>query len=147
MDGTIADLYNEENWLNDIMAHDVKPFVNAKPMHLAEIIKELEWLKGKEVATVEVCTWTPKNVSDQYCTDVAVAKMHWLQAHGMWNLLSDFMAIPYGTSKLVGASVKGLNILFDDNAEVRKEFDTGHNCISFPETEILSVLKLLRKIL
>ena len=66
MDGTIADLYNEENWLTRLLNEEKGLFRNLKPMHdkdrLTKVINDLIKL-GFEI---EVITWTPKNVSQEY---------------------------------------------------------------------------------
>ena len=39
MDGTIADLYSVNNWLDKLRAFDVTPYKNAKPLYDMEILK------------------------------------------------------------------------------------------------------------
>ena len=34
MDGTIADLYGEENWLDDLINERTTPYANAKPLDI-----------------------------------------------------------------------------------------------------------------
>lgn len=46
MDGTIADLYGEENWLQDILTEKTSAYENAKPLtnmeKLEKILLELQ---------------------------------------------------------------------------------------------------------
>ena len=42
MDGTIADLYGVENWLDNLIAENVKPYAEAKPMlNLSALARKL----------------------------------------------------------------------------------------------------------
>lgn len=145
MDGTIADLYGEENWLNDILAERVRPYKNAKPMNLDKIVNEIKRLKEKmgERLIVSVCTWTAKGGTDDYNGRVAQAKTEWLKENGMFELLESFMAFEYGVDKSVASYRNYINILFDDNNDVREKFSQKKNNIAFKETEILQTLKLI----
>lgn len=145
MDGTIADLYGEENWLNDILAERVRPYKNAKPMNLDKIVNEITKLKEKlgERLEVVVCTWLAKGGKKDYNIAVIDAKYEWLEKNGMMNLLDEYIPFKYGTNKTKATKKDYINILFDDNNEVRKEFVETENNIAFKETEILQALKLI----
>ena len=57
MDGTIADLYNVENWLPSLMAEDPTPYLAAAPMWnmeaLSLILNELK----KQGYKIGLITW------------------------------------------------------------------------------------------
>ena len=58
MDGTIADLYGVENWLEMLIAEDTTPYASARPLlHLSSLARKLNELQrnGYELATA-VCT-------------------------------------------------------------------------------------------
>jgi len=145
MDGTIADLYGEKNWLNDIQNERVTPYKNAKPMGLDKIKNEIIKLKEKmgERLEIVICTWLAKGSTPEYDKAVADAKYEWLEENGFWELLDNYIPYRYGTDKAKATDEKCINILFDDNNEVRKEFVENRNNIAFKETEILQALKLI----
>ena len=41
MDGTIANLYGVENWLDDLLTENTFPYENAEPMFNAEILNKI----------------------------------------------------------------------------------------------------------
>ena len=47
MDGTIADFYGVQGWLESILAEDVKPYATAKPIYDMDVLSTiLDGLKG-----------------------------------------------------------------------------------------------------
>ena len=71
MDGTIADLYNQKNWLEDLIAEKVEPFANAKPMTTEKILYEVF---PKDKYEIKILSMTPKNAKKEYCKRVEKAK-------------------------------------------------------------------------
>ena len=76
MDGTIADLYGVENWLEYLTNEDVRPYVEAKPLVdmealnlILDILKRYGW-------KVVVTTWLAKNASEIYNQEVRKAKIN-----------------------------------------------------------------------
>ena len=66
MDGTIADFYGVDGWLDAILARDTKPYRDAKPIYdmdvlntVLEALKDLGW-------TVAVTSWLAKNSTEKY---------------------------------------------------------------------------------
>jgi len=123
MDGTIADLYNEENWLTRLQNEEKGLFRNLKPMHdkdrLTKIINVLIEL-GFEI---EVITWTPKNVSQDYIKIVEEEKKEWIQEH--FPMIKNIHCLAYGVPKQKAKYKKAkLEILVDDNLEVVKMWNT-----------------------
>ena len=124
MDGTIADLYGVEGWLNDLRAEDARPYVEANPMYdmtaLVETLTELQ-KKGWRIA---VTTWLAKNSTACYNKKVRQAKREWL---GKYNFPYDEIhLVKYGTTK-ANCTRKhgGFQILIDDNEKVRKGWTLG----------------------
>ena len=66
MDGTIADLYGVENWLDYLIASDALPYEIAKPLirlnALARILNRLQ----KQGYKVGVISWLAKNSNTDY---------------------------------------------------------------------------------
>ena len=61
MDGTLADLYNVENWLEMLRAENPMPYIMAQPMYdMEELVELLEELK--EVGwRIAVTSWLSMN--------------------------------------------------------------------------------------
>ena len=97
MDGTIADLYNTDNWLDLLLNETSGLFRNLKVMHdkrkLQSIIKRLQ-AKGYEI---EVITWTPKNVSQDYIKVVEQEKKDWIAEH--FPMIETIHCLGYGVPK------------------------------------------------
>ena len=136
MDGTIADLYGVEGWLEMLIAEDVKPYVEAKPMmNFSALARRLNALqkKGHEIAVI---SWTSKSGSPAYNAAVAETKKAWLAKHlpsVKWDAVA---VIPYGTPKqsLCGSAE---DVLFDDEEQNRRNW-TGK---AYGVNAILETLK------
>ena len=138
MDGTIANLYGVENWLEMLMAEDETPYVIAKPLvNLSLLARYLNRLQreGHEIAII---SWLSKNSTEEYDNKVINAKKRWLANHLKSVQFDEIIIIPYGTPKENYAFADD-DILFDDETPNRKNW-TGK---AFDETEIFNVLKSL----
>ena len=118
MDGTIANLYGVENWLDYLMAKDTTPYEVAKPLvNLSSLARVLNRLQ-KNGYTIGIISWLAKNADNEYNTRVEEVKMAWLAKHlpsVKWDKIS---IVAYGTPK----SNCGNGILFDDEEPNRKEW-------------------------
>lgn len=118
MDGTIANLYGVENWLDYLMAKDTTPYEVAKPLvNLSSLARVLNRLQ-RNGYTIGVISWLAKNADNEYNTRVEEVKMAWLAKHlpsVKWDKIS---IVTYGTPK----STCGNGILFDDEEPNRKEW-------------------------
>ena len=136
MDGTIADLYSVDGWLDYLQSEDTTPYRAAKVLiNMQVLARRLNFLqrKGYEIGIV---SWTSKNGSDQYNKAVAEAKHEWLRRH-LRSVKFDFIAIvPYGYNKSAFA-IGNNDILFDDEERNRAAW-TG---VAYDVNEILDVLK------
>lgn len=133
MDGTIANLYGCNNWLNDIRAERTTPYANAKPMvnmnSLARVLNRL----CRNGYTVSVISWTAKNGSEQYNEAVANVKREWLKKHLASVQFESVIIVPYGTPK----QNYGYGILFDDEKPNRDNW----NGVAYDEKNIINILK------
>ena len=118
MDGTIADLYGVENWLDYLMAEDVFPYANARPLlrlcHLARKLNALQ-KQGYEIAVI---TWLGKDATDEYNKAVETAKLNWLAKHMPTVHWDRITVVPYGTPKENWCN-NPLDVLFDDEEHNR----------------------------
>ena len=135
MDGTIADLYGCDGWLDDIIHERVRPYAEAKPLvnmnSLARILNRLV----RNGYTVNVISWTAKNGRPNYNEAVANTKRKWLKKHLGSVQFENVFVSPYGTPK---ASC-GYGILFDDEKPNRDNW----NGQAYDEKNILQVLRSL----
>ena len=138
MDGTIADLYGIENWLEYLINEDVYPYTNAQPLlRLCTLARKLNALQrnGYDLAII---SWLSKSGSDAYNEAVTEAKMRWLAKHlpsVNWDRIT---IVPYGTPKQ-NFCENPLDILFDDEAKNRDNW-TG---IAYDVENIMEILKNL----
>ena len=141
MDGTIADLYSVENWLEFLRTENPNPYLTARPLiRLSALARRLNNLQRKGY-TINIVSWTAKNSSRAYEQAVIKAKLAWLEKHlpsVKWDAIK---ILPYGTKK----SSVGVGILFDDEINNREEwFAANVNSFAFDVNNILKVLEGLR---
>ena len=78
MDGTIADLYGVENWLEMLIAEDTTPYAEAEPLlrlcSLARVLNRLQ-RNGYNLAVI---SWLSKSGTEEYNEAVTAVKMAWL---------------------------------------------------------------------
>ena len=136
MDGTIANLYGVEGWLEDITNKNARPYKEAKPLvnlsSLARVLNRLQ-RNGYEIAVI---SWLAKNSNAEYDEMVTKAKMEWLANHlpsVKWDKIS---IVAYGTPK----STCGNGILFDDEEPNRKAW----NGTAYDVNDIIGTLKNLK---
>lgn len=126
MDGTIADLYGVDGWLESLRAENPMPYVVAEPMwdmeRLAAILNQLIE-QGWEI---RVISWLAKDATPEYNRMVRAAKTWWLDYYGFPYQKAHLIA--YGTTKanaIRNAVEKGAAILIDDNAKICKGWHMG----------------------
>lgn len=137
MDGTIADFYSVEGWLNDLEQENPRPYEQAKPLFsfswFARTIHRLQAVGY----TVGIVTWGSKYASDVFNAAVEQTKREWLAKHlpsVEWN---EFCFMPYGVNK--NSVNAGTDILFDDEQRNRDSW-TGK---AFDPVEIRLILSSL----
>lgn len=136
MDGTIADLYGVENWLDYLCAFDTFPYENARPLlNLQVLARRLNRLTRNGYA-VEVISWTAKNSTAEYDEAVAAAKIKWLGTHLKSVKFEKINIVAYGTPKDLFRHSEN-DILFDDEEQNRNNW----NGIAYNVDKILEVLK------
>ena len=135
MDGTIADLYGVEGWLEDLEHFSPRPYEMARPMmRMNQLARKLNQLQRKGY-TIKVISWLSKANNKAYDELVIEAKLAWLNIHLHSVQFDEIVIIPYGTPK----SWFGDGILFDDEERNREEW----NGFAYEPSEILEVLNSL----
>ena len=136
MDGTIADLYGVENWLDFLMNEDPTPYEIAEPLlRLCVLARRLNALQraGYELAII---SWLSKAGSEAYNNAVTATKMAWLEKHLPSVKWDEIHIVPYGTPKQ-NFCKSSFDILFDDEEQNRHNW-TGQ---AFDVKNIMEVLK------
>lgn len=135
MDGTIANLYGVDGWLNYLINKETTPYRIAKPMinfsHLARLLNKLQ----RNGYTIGIISWTAKNSTKEYNERIAQVKKEWLAKHLPSVRFDEIHIVEYGTPK----STCGNGILFDDEEQNRAEW----NGTAYNVNNILEVLKNL----
>ena len=137
MDGTIADLYGVEGWLDMLLNENTKPYEIAKPLvNMRELAKVLNKLieKGWEIGVI---SWLAKNGTNDYNQKVANAKIKWLAKHLKSVKFAKIDIVEYGTPKQINRN----GILFDDEKQNRENW-LG---IAYNVENIIQVLRELEK--
>ena len=135
MDGTIADLYSVNGWLDYLIAEDVTPYAQAKVMlNMSALARHLNRLQRKGY-TIKIISWLSKNGSDDYNDRVTETKKAWLKKHLASVHFDDIIIVKYGTPK----QTLGKGILFDDEIGNRQAW----NGVAYDVNNILEILKNL----
>ena len=141
MDGTIADLYGVDKWLDKLHASDESPYVEAKPIYeMSSLNKILRKLK-KQGWAICITSWLCMNSSKEYDEKVRKAKKEWLCKH---NFPFDRLSlVRYGTTKAnCTRKMFDYQILIDDNEKIRNGWTLGAT-IDAKENIIPELEKLL----
>lgn len=144
MDGTIANFYGVEGWLNDLENESTRPYELAKPLvNMEELHRLLTKCRTLNI-DIHVITWVSKNANKTFAERIGSAKLEWLDRY---RFPYDFChIIEYGTSK--SEVIKQYlakdetALIFDDDARVRKEWKVG-KAIDPTITDILEILRSL----
>lgn len=134
MDGTIANFYGVQGWLESILAEDTKPYVEAKPLwNIAKLRKAIE-IRIANGDKFGVVSWTAKGGSKEYNKAVRKAKIEWLNTY-LPNCFTEIHIVKYGTPKYRVVNHEG--ILFDDEIGNRNAWKWN----AYTEKEIFEVLE------
>lgn len=125
MDGTIADLYGVDGWLDDLMASKVRPYEEANPLYdMADLLETLSDLKDHGYK-IGIISWLCKKPSEEYDRQVIKAKKEWLKRQYLDILLDEIIITAYGIKKSDTCRKYGEGILVDDEEQNRKAWDLG----------------------
>ena len=136
MDGTIANLYGVQNWLEMLIAEDTTPYAVARPMvNMSALARRLNTLQraGYEIGVI---SWLSKSGGLEYNERVTEVKRKWLAKHLPSVAWDSVIIVPYGTPKELFCGTAE-DILFDDEERNRESW-TG---IAYDVGNILEILK------
>lgn len=135
MDGTIANFYGVEGWLDDLMCESTYPYVVARPLlNMSALARQLNRLT-RSGYDINIISWTSRNGSLEFNERVRQAKMEWLNRHLPSVHFTNIFIIPYGTPK----ENFGTGILFDDEQRNRENWcGTAY--------DVQNILEILREL-
>ena len=138
MDGTIADFYAVENWLDDLINSRTRPYQIAMPLirmnSLARVLNRLQ----RNGYSIGIVSWLSKSRTEQYNAEVTKAKKEWLQTHLKSVHFNEIHIVPYGTPK-EKVVFQPNGILFDDEVQNRNMW-TG---TAYDVQDIVGIIKAL----
>ena len=138
MDGTIADLYGVENWLEMLIAEDATPYKKAMPLLcLSALARKLNAMRN-DGYNLGIISWLSKEATEEYNKAVTEAKLEWLKKHLPSVHWDEIHIVPYGTPKEKFCE-NPLDILFDDEEHNRNNW-TGR------AYDVKNILEILREI-
>lgn len=119
MDGTIADLYGIDGWLEKLRSEDASPYRDARPLYDMDTLSViLDIFRGLGYRII-VVSWGSKGATREYNKEIKRAKLDWLNHYGF--PYDEVHVVKYGTPKQ--SFIKDdVSILIDDNDDVRASF-------------------------
>ena len=140
MDGTIANLYGVQNWLEMLIAEDTTPYAVARPMvNMSALARRLNNLQ-RSGYKIGVISWLSKSGSVEYNERVAEVKREWLAKHLPSVQWDSITIVPYGTPKQNFCDTP-YDVLFDDEERNRESW-TGK---AYDVDNIIEILEYMKK--
>lgn len=145
MDGTIADLYAQEDWLEKLDNKDVSPFINAPLIYSQiELLKTINKCKANGW-NIFIITYGPKNHDSKFLKEVTNAKLDWLKKYKL--PYDNFICTRWGIQKWKHIPKDALlAILIDDDKQNRLEWTSQGDkfmVIDASRRDFLSILQTL----
>ena len=135
MDGTIADFYGVENWLEYLENENPYPYMTANPLINMSALARLLNNRQKKGYKLVIISWLSKAGSENFNNLVTNAKMLWLKKHLPSVVWDEIHILTYGTQK----ENYGDGILFDDEKPNHDKWKG----IAYDVNNILEILKKL----
>ena len=124
MDGPIANFYGVEGWLEDLHNENPRPYIMAEPLWDMALLGSLLCCLKSVGYRIVVTSWLSKDSTKDFDEVVRTAKRDWLARYNF--PFDEIHLVKYGTTKANCTRKHGGNqILFDDNAKVRKGWSLG----------------------
>ena len=124
MDGTIADLYGSQNWLQTIQEEKSGAYEFLNPMFEIQEFNNICTQLIKNGVHFGVISWGSKNSSDKFLQTVRNEKIKWLRKY--LPFIEDINVVHYGIPKQTAIKTIGEYILLiDDNQEVINTWENG----------------------
>ena len=125
MDGTIADFYGVEGWLDDLKHHNTRPYREAKGLYNNLDLSEVLLLLKNKGYKIGIISWSSKDNCPDFDRAVELAKKEWLYNRLFDVVLDKIIVTPYGVRKADTCRKYGSGILVDDEEQNRTSWDLG----------------------
>ena len=124
MDGTIANFYGVDGWLDYLKKEDTTPYEVAEPLYDMDVLRNILMNLKNLGWRVVVTTWLAKGGTKEYNDRTRIAKLNWLAKYNF--PYDEIHLVKYGTTK-ANCTRKhgGYQVLVDDNEMVRKGWRLG----------------------
>ena len=143
MDGTLANFYGVNGWLDDLQNEDTRPYDIAEPLYNMEVLNAVLDVLRLQGWRIVITSWLAKDSTKAYDNAVRVSKTAWLNRYNF--KYDEIHLVKYGTTKAnCTRKLGGLQILVDDNEKVRNGWRLG-DTIDANKNIIDELLKLLEK--
>lgn len=142
MDGTLADLYGQRDWLKALENQRIDPYLNAKPLvNMSTFARYLNTLQRMGYQ-LNIVSWNSRGASYEYAMAVKEAKLEWLKRHLPSVKWDNVYVVTFGTPK--HSLCKG--ILFDDDYGNCFEWMDSNAGDAYHPDDIMIILKELMAI-
>lgn len=144
MDGTIADCYGVNGWLDKLQARDASPYFDAGAIGDADYLNALIELYKAAGGHVCVVSWTAKgDIPHSYYTATQAAKMLWLRDN--LPAIDDVRIVEWGTPKYLVVKDVRNTVLFDDEQQNRDAFRAAGGMVRHPKSLTRFLVARLRR--
>lgn len=124
MDGTLANFYGVDGWLEDIRNENTRPYDIAKPLYNMEVLNAILDLLRAQGWKIAITSWLAKDSTKTFDDMVRASKITWLQKYDF--SYDEIHLVRYGTTKANCTRKNGgVQILVDDNEKIRKGWHLG----------------------
>ena len=143
MDGTIADFYGVDGWLNDLQNENTRPYDIAEPLYNMEVFNAIIDVLKLQGWRIVVTTWLSKGATKAFEDRTRASKLAWLERYGVQ--YDEIHLVRYGTTKANATRrLGGYQILVDDNAKIRQGWHLG-STIDANKNILDELLKVLER--
>ena len=117
MDGTIADFYGVDGWLDCLIAHDTRPYEVARPLFSAEQFAAMAQILQSAGFGIGIISWCSKENNKDFNAEIRKAKKAWLAK--FFPYAEEIHVVSYGVPKwsIVRPENRVNTILFDDEEQ------------------------------
>ena len=144
MDGTLANFYGVDGWLDDLQNENTRPYDIAEPLYSMEVLNavlDILRLQGWHIA---ITSWLAKGSTAEFDNAVRASKIAWLKKYNF--KYDEIHLVKYGTTKANCTRKNGgVQILVDDNEKVRNGWRLG-DTIDANKNIMVELIKLLEKV-
>ena len=122
MDGTLANTYGVDGWLEKLRRFDESPYADAEPLVDMFVLKELLLQLKKLGYRIAITSWLSKESNKEYDDKVRKVKKEWLDKHEF--PYDELHFVKYGTPKRYPTNPMNKNglpltqIIIDDDDRV-----------------------------